>query len=86
MSIRTPQYKLIRAVEREDRGRGLVQLYDLIADPGETKNLVSDRPAVVAELNKYMDQALAHAIEMAVVGKEVELDKELQERLRDLGY
>jgi len=86
LSIRTPQYKLIRATEGKDRDRGQVQLYDLIADPGETRNLVDDQPAVVKQLSQYMDQALTHAMEMAVTGKEVELDKELEERLRNLGY
>lgn len=86
LAVLTPQYKLIRATPGHDRGRGLVQLYDLIADPGETRNLADQQPAVVAQLGERMDQALAHAVKMAVTGKEAEMDKELQERLRRLGY
>jgi len=86
LAVRTPQYKLIRATEGQDRGRGLVQLYDLIADPGETRNLADDQPAMVSRLSTHMDQALAHAVQMAVAGKGAELDRELQERLRQLGY
>ncbi|MBU0491143.1 MAG: sulfatase-like hydrolase/transferase [Chloroflexi bacterium] len=86
LAIRTPQYKLIRATPGEDRGRGTVQLYDLLADPGETHNLAEERPDLVSKFGQYIDQTMAHALNVAVTGKQVDIDKELEERLRQLGY
>jgi arylsulfatase A-like enzyme len=35
------------------------QLYDLVADPGETRNLYFDQPAVVEELTSLLEQSIA---------------------------
>lgn len=41
----------------QNRPNGPVELYDLEADIGETKNLAGDNSAVVAEMVSFMDQA-----------------------------
>jgi uncharacterized sulfatase len=46
------------SVDPESRGRheqGTIELYDLAADPDETKNLAAARPDLVAELSRSLD-------------------------------
>lgn len=62
-AVRTPKYRLVRELTggpqggskaKADRPAGAWQLYDMQADPGETKDLARDLPNVVAELStKY---------------------------------
>jgi arylsulfatase A-like enzyme len=53
---RTPEWKLIRALEEDIYGNPMVELYDLGADPGEQHNLAESRPEVVQELEEQMNQ------------------------------
>jgi arylsulfatase A len=46
-------------------GRGGPQLYDLAADPQETKNLAEERPAVVKEMTAQLDKIRADGRETA---------------------
>ena len=61
-------------------------LYDLESDPGERRNLAAERPDLVAELERAVDdrQALARKSPVSEAGPE--LDAEAREQLRDLGY
>jgi arylsulfatase A-like enzyme len=52
---RTPEWKLIRALEEDIYDTPDTELYDLNADPGEQKNIAEDRPDVVAQLSGAMD-------------------------------
>lgn len=52
---RTPDWKLIRALEEDIYGNPMTELYDLKADPGERHNLAESRPEVVRELGDEMD-------------------------------
>jgi arylsulfatase A-like enzyme len=61
-------------------------LYDLESDPGETRNLAAERPDVVAELERAVDDRRALARKGPVSGAAPELDAEALEQLRDLGY
>jgi arylsulfatase A-like enzyme len=52
---RTPEWKLIRALEPDIYGKPPVELYDLCADPQERTNVASTRPEVVAALSADME-------------------------------
>lgn len=56
---RTPQWKLIHALEPDFHFKPEVELYDLIADPEEAHNLAKKKPAVVAKLEARMQAWIA---------------------------
>ena len=49
-TVRGPRYKLIAGSD------GSLELYDLVDDPLESKNLASEKPDVVAKLKGYLEQ------------------------------
>jgi arylsulfatase A-like enzyme len=51
---RTPQWKLIRALEPDFYGNPETELYDLLADPAEQQNVAAAFPEVVRELSQQM--------------------------------
>ncbi len=53
--VRKGNWKLIRFYARNDNNSDRLELYNLKDDVGETKNLASERPAVVAELSALID-------------------------------
>ncbi len=52
---RTPEWKLIVALEPDFHFKAPVELYNLIADPEENNNLADDEPEVVAFLQARME-------------------------------
>ena len=62
------------------------ELYDIEADPGETKNIVSKQPATVAVLKEKLQQLLAHNPFSGTKGETATLSPEAQDKLRALGY
>jgi arylsulfatase A-like enzyme len=56
---RTPEWKLIIALEPDFHFKPEVELYNLIADPGETNNLAQSAPEVVTMLKARMDAWIA---------------------------
>lgn len=56
---RTPQWKLIVALEPDFHFKPPVELYDLIADPGELVNLAEKHPDIVSVLSARMDAYIA---------------------------
>jgi arylsulfatase A-like enzyme/Tfp pilus assembly protein PilF len=78
-SLRSEKFHFIEAP--------LPELYDLRADPGETRNLASERPGAVSELRAELEGVIARFSEGAVEPKEPEiLDDETREKLTALGY
>jgi len=71
MCIRTDRHKLV--VTRDLQS---YTLYDLVADPHETKDVALDQPGVVADLRSRLFESL----------NIVDLDDELRRRLESLGY
>lgn len=56
---RTPEWKLIIALEPDFHFKPEVELYNLIADPGENTNLAEQEPQIVAMLKARMDAWIA---------------------------
>ncbi len=56
---RTPEWKLIVALEPDFHFKPPVELYNLIEDPDENVNLADSRPDVVAHLRARMDEWIA---------------------------
>ncbi len=60
---RTPEWKLIRALEPDFHFKPAVELYDLVADPGESTNLADSRADVVNRLTDRMEAHIARRVE-----------------------
>jgi arylsulfatase A-like enzyme len=56
---RTPEWKLIHALEPDFHGKPEVELYNLITDPEEYENLAESEPGVVAMLEERMQAHIA---------------------------
>jgi arylsulfatase A-like enzyme/predicted Zn-dependent protease len=78
-SLRSEEYHFIAAPSPE--------LYDLKTDPGETRNLASQRPEAVSELRGRLEDVVERFSAGAVEAKEPKtLDDETREKLTALGY
>ena len=62
------------------------ELYDLASDPGETKNIASEQPAVVAVLREKLQALLARDPFREQAGGKGNLSPDAQDKLRALGY
>jgi choline-sulfatase len=62
------------------------ELYDLQADPGETRDLAAEQPATVAVLREKMQALLAHNPFTRPDAGTGNLSPDAQEKLRALGY
>ena len=60
------------------------ELYDLVSDPGESKDLAGEKPDKVRELKGRLEKLLVSA--PAAAGERRELSLSEQEKLRSLGY
>jgi arylsulfatase A-like enzyme len=80
-AIRTDQYKFIHA---SDGGH---ELYDLVADPGEQANLIESLPEVARTLSGKLNEWVFHH-ERTEPDEMIsaQYDKDIEERLRNLGY
>jgi hypothetical protein len=56
---RTPEWKLIVALEPDFHFKPEVELYNLVADPLELKNLAKKEPGIVAALKERMEAWIA---------------------------
>jgi len=80
-ALATASYKVVR-----DDLSGRVEVFDLVKDPGERHDLADSRPDLVARLLPELEQAIARSRERALDPEEAQIDEELIERLRSLGY
>ena len=97
-SLRSGRYKYVVSMSLEQvaaRGRAAipeepdtVELYDLVADPGETTNLLRGRtPAEAADRRTRLDAELRRVVALRVGhARSVPMTEEALERLRALGY
>lgn len=75
-SLTTTRYKYIKAPRPE--------LYDRLADPGEMRNLIGEKPSVAAGLASRLDAVVRSATPAATTT--VTIDTDTEERLAALGY
>jgi arylsulfatase A-like enzyme len=71
------------------RSDGVARLFDLAADPGETRDLGERMPARLAELAAQLEQLRGESAALAkrlASGRDVELDPRTREELEALGY
>ncbi|WP_436344704.1 sulfatase [Natronorubrum sp. FCH18a] len=78
-SYRDREWKYIRTGDGEE-------LYDLTADPDERENLVDAEPEPLEHARTVIDEHERAVEETATDLGEVEMQEEVKERLRDLGY
>ncbi|HEU4752232.1 MAG TPA: sulfatase-like hydrolase/transferase, partial [Armatimonadota bacterium] len=56
---RTPEWKLIRALEPDFHFKPEVELYNLVTDPGEDRNVAEEEPGMVRALTDRMEAWIA---------------------------
>lgn len=77
-SVETERYQFIEAPRPE--------LYDLAADPGETRNLFTEKKAVAEELSARLSALVRNYSADQEMAEKTGLDPALMERLKSLGY
>jgi len=77
-SVETEKYQFIEAPKPE--------LYDLAADPGETRNLYAEKKAVGGELQARLKAMVRQYSADQELAEKTGLDPALMERLKSLGY
>ena len=60
-----------------------MRLFDLRSDPGETSDLLDERPDLARDLLALLERQF---VEIAPADSSIELTKEKLEELRELGY
>jgi arylsulfatase A-like enzyme len=83
------RYKLVYVPDAGDRAvmqGGELELYDLEADPGETWNLVDERPEVAAPLKERLMRWIADGGSGSEAPEAVRVEPQAEEQLRSLGY
>lgn len=81
LACRTTEWKCFWRVEDD-----VVELYDLEADPGETRDVSDEHPEVVSRFRETMTDHLDAAEQTDVSLPEIEEGDATRQRLRDLGY
>jgi arylsulfatase A-like enzyme/Tfp pilus assembly protein PilF len=77
-ALRTAHYKYIEAPRAE--------LYDLVLDPDEQRNILAEQPELARRMKRQLDKLMAETSVGAPKPQAANLDKETMERLSALGY
>ena len=91
-ALRRGEWKLIAVRSPKDRQMmtgASYELYDVIADPHELNNRVEERPEIVANLSRVLQDWFTGGARWKQQGEEIDLQSlspEEQEMLRSLGY
>jgi arylsulfatase A-like enzyme len=85
-AYRSGGMKVIHANAGNPRGLPEHQLFDVGADPGEQKDLISAQTEVANKLTADMSTVQSHAESIAVQSTGTSIDAASEERLRALGY
>lgn len=81
LACRTSEWKCFWLVEE-----GRVELYDLQSDPNELNDVSEEHPSIVSDFQKRMRSYLEEAEATDIELPQVEMNDEVEQRLRDLGY
>ncbi|MBD3413431.1 MAG: sulfatase-like hydrolase/transferase [Candidatus Aminicenantes bacterium] len=82
-SLRTEKFKAIKVVGR-DQTQHFV--FDLIADPDESTNVIQKHPSAAKELFERIDFLVKRAQKKSFDSLDITLDEDLKDKLRTLGY
>lgn len=88
-SIVSDRYKLVYVPDAGDRQvmhHRELELYDLDADPGETRNLVDQRPEVAGRLEQQLSRWMSDGGATSEAPPAIHIDPSAEEQLRSLGY
>lgn len=88
-ALREGRWKYIlteRSNRKGGRGPGDEELYDLAADPGETRDLAAEEPAILAELRRALRLHLADPGRTRRKAPAAVLDRKTVDQIRALGY
>ena len=85
-ALRLGRWKLVEVREDYEGRRDVVELYDLEADPGETRDLAARRPGVVARLQDRLRRELAARVADGLAPPENVLHALDLQALEALGY
>jgi arylsulfatase len=90
LGVVTPRYKYIYHRRTKDiypsypMKKGQEELYDLVEDPREKKNLIADRPKLAKEMGLLLKKLRSGNKKFN--SSKAKIDKETEEMLRSLGY
>ncbi len=62
LALRRPDWKLIRSLQPDEYGNPPIELYDLLSDPREERNVAGERPEVADDLGREMDAMVAREL------------------------
>ena len=83
ISVRQQQYKLIFSMVSEKGNK----MFDLVNDPGETKNLLNENPDVAKQLEQLISLHIENDLPSGLMNAEdIQISPESVEMLKALGY
>ena len=81
IGIRNSEYKYIRSLDEQ---KNIVELYDLVNDPLEEKNISSEKPEIIKNMNKSLNELRNLKIKEHNFNEEEK--EKVEKTLKKLGY